>query len=208
MMLAEGMRVCMVALCDTKFHMPALSTQRQYWQWLYTAVGDYPHWLWVLANQPGHATQTIGEGDLAQFEPPPSIAGFPPALAALFNPHGDETPFTLPGWAFSAFCSKREDPNWWAEIGFSLATAVQLGANGRPGTHQATVLFEPPPSGRVDHPEWTSADKRRQMARMIAPKGIIGANHYSVNAADSLLYDESSPEWASLIEFIANLPNP
>ena len=138
--------------------------------------------------------------------PPPSIAGPPPLLAATYNPHEDEIPWTLPGWAFSCFCSKRNDPNWWTEGGgFSMVSAVQLGANGRPPTNQATVLFEPPPCGRPNHPEWTDPGKWRQFARSQCFKGTVGGNFYSDEDAQSLLYPPG-PVRDSAIEFLGNLP--
>ena len=200
MLTEEDMRACMVVLCDTATLMPDLQAMRNHWQWCYTAVGDQPHWTLVLANQIFHSTQAEALKDhYLEFEQPPSIAGFPPLLAARDNPNEDAHP-TLPPWDFSCFCSKRNEPFWWMEgSGLSMATIVH------DVTHAATVLFEPPPCGRPDHPEWADAGKWRQFARALCFEGTIGGNFYSDEDARSDLYLPGVVR-NSAVEMLGNIP--
>ena len=206
MCAAEQMRVCFIVFADTKFLMPDRNAQKAHWQRLYTHLAAEPNVTFVLVNQPGHHTQAISIGGIAEFEPPPPIAGFPALLAAPYNPHEDELPLAFPGWAFSCFCSKRNDPNWWAEAGgYSMATVVSIGAGDRPPTHQATVLFEPVPYGR--RPEWSDPDKARQFARSQAFKGTVGGNVYSDLDARSEVYPAGVVRDCA-VEYLGNLPQP
>ena len=133
-----------------------------------------------------------------EFERPPSIAGFPPLLAARDNPNEDAHP-TLPPWDFSCFCSKRPEPLWWMEgSGLSMATIVH------DVTLAATVLFEPPPCGR--RPEWTDAGKWRQFARALCFEGTIGGNAYSDYDARSEVYPHGVVR-NCMVEYLGNIPS-
>ena len=192
----ELLRVCFVVFCDTRSIMPDLATQRAHWERFYVTLGDKTNATLVLTNQPGHPSQAI---DVMAFAPPPSVAGFPPLLAARHNPLEDQRPIT-PAWAFSAFCGKRNDPNWFMEAGgLSMWTVV----NDLQGTHGVTVFFEPPPCGR--QAQWTDPGKWRQLARSLCFKGTAGGNFYSDQDARAEMY--AGVTHACALEYLGNIPN-
>ena len=192
----EGMRVCFIVFADTRTIMPDRATQQAHWQRVYTHLASEDTVTLVLANQPNHGTQAI---DPFAFAAPPSVGGFPAMLAARDNPLGDAVP-TLPPWGFSAFCSKRSEPNWYMEAGcVSMWTIVH------DHTHGPTILFEPPPCGR--RPEWTDPGKWRQLARSLCFNGTCGGNFYSDFDARSEVYPPGVVR-DSAVEFFGNIPLP
>jgi hypothetical protein len=198
----EGMRVCFTVFADTKVLMPDAGAQMAHWERVYTHLGGESNVTLLGVNQPGHSTQAI---DPFMLNEPPSVAGFPSLLAMRDNPMEDGMP-SAPPWKLSAFCSKRNDPHWWAEGGgFSMATATQIGHSGIPPTRGATVLFEPPPAGR--HPDWTDPGKWRQFGRSLSFKGTVGGNFYSDYDARSEVYPEGVVR-ACAVEFLGNIPQP
>lgn len=196
----EEMRLCLIVFADTKLIMPDQPSQLAHWQRVYTHLGAESHVTLVLANQPGHHTQSI---DVMAFQPPPSVAGFPPLLAARENPLEDNPP-RLPPWSFAAFCTKRNDPNWFMEAGCGSMWYTVNGFGSYPGTHCPTVVFESVPFGR--RPEWTDPNKARQFGRSCCFRGTIGANAYSDYDARSELYPAGLVR-DCVTEMLGNLPD-
>lgn len=196
--LEEGMRVCVVVLCDTAGR--DLAWMRAHWQRWYVSLGDKPNVTFVLANQAGHPSQGMSEADLETFERTQPVAGFPAALCAKNNPFEDN-PVPRNHWDFSAFCAKRNDPNWFMEAGcVSMWTVVHDQA------HAPAVLFEPIRCGDK-YPESKDPGKWRQLGRSLCFKGTVGGNFYSDDNAQARPY-AAGVVHDSAVEFLGNIPLP
>jgi hypothetical protein len=196
----EGLQLCHVVFCDTATLMPDLGSMLAHWERYLVTLGDRPD-LFVIANQPGHPSQS-GQLDPRVFSKP---ASFPQLLCARNNPMEDANPL-LPPMDFSCYCCSR-DPNRWMTIGSSMAYVI----NGWPGTldqwpgvHGPSVLFEP---WHARPNQWTSDPGLwRQIARSLCFQQNIGGNFYSDQCAQSQVL--SGIERNCAVEYLGNIPTP
>lgn len=210
----EGMRLQFVVLCDTASLMPDLGAQKAHWERFLVTLGDKTNVSFVVANQPGHPTQTIRPEDTATYTKPSS---FQQLLCARNNPFETDNP-VMPPMDFSLYCSSRDGHLGYVEVGSSMWYVV----NGWPtdpaawgGTRQVSVLFEP---ARIEagtqwgwdaRPSngWDDPGKWRQLGRSLCFKGTGGGNIYSRHGVNADLL--TSPVIrACYVEFLGNIPNP
>lgn len=196
----KRVRICFVVFCDTRSLMPDRASQIAHWERVLTTLGDKTNVTFVAVNQPGHPTQSC---DPMDFNPLPR---FPGLLCARDNPMESANP-TVPPLDFSCYCSSRNYPQGFVEVGSSMWYVVngwEDHGNVWVGSHQVSVLFEPLHCRVTD---WTgNPGVWRQLARSLTFQGTGGGNMYS----DAL--SQAQPlvgiERACAVEFLGNLPTP
>lgn len=176
--------------------MPNLQDQKDHWKRLIVTVGDKDNVMFVVANQPGHSSQTIKPIHTIEFDVP-QVGDFPKMLFARNNPMEAANP-VLPAGDFSCACTKRREPFAYAEIGFSMHTYVHGNVSGTwTGTKQPTILLEP---YKIEK-SWTlDPGKAKVLARQTgAAKGSGGGNIWTHN--DRMCVPYSGLERLCAIEF-------
>jgi hypothetical protein len=201
------LRVCFVVLCDTRALMPDFNTQLAHWERFIVTLGDKTNVTCLVANQPGHPSQTITPAQTAVFTVP-IVGGFPPILCARDNPMESANP-VLPPLDFTCYCSSRHPSKGFVEVGSSMWYVV----NGWPdnpsawrGTHRASILFEPARIEQDPSNGWDDPGKWRQLARSLAFKGTCGGNIYSRQGRDADVF--TGRIRACAVEYLGNIPNP
>lgn len=198
----ESIRIQWVVLCDTRVLMPNLSAQLAHWERFLVTLGDKTNVTFLLANQPGHPSQTITPAQTLYFGKP---SGFTHLLCSRGNPFESANP-VVPPMDFSCYCSSRRGHFGYVEVGSSMWYVV----NGWPddlsswgGTHQASILFEP---ARIEVDNgWADPGKWRQLARSLAFKGTAGANIYSRQGRNAEILTGITRD--SYVEFLGNIPH-
>lgn len=198
----QDMRICFVVFCDTATLMPDRASMEAHYERFLVTLGDKTNVTFVGVNQPGHHTQSRDCNPL-RFSKPPS---FPSLLCARDNPLEQGNP-TLPAQDFSCYCSRRDYPKGYIEVGSSMFYVVEGWADAGivwQGSHQASVLFEPLHCRPHD---WTgSPGVWRQLARSLAFAGTAGGNFYSDQCSQAALLTDV--ERMCAVEFCGNLPTP
>ena len=198
----EDMRVCFVVLCDTRALMPDLASQLAHWERFLVTLGDKTNVSFVVANQPGHPSQTITREQTTLFNAP---TGFPQLLCSRMNPHESANP-VLPPMDFSCYCSSRQGHFGYVEVGSSIWYIVNGWPDNFimwPGTHQVSVLFEP---ARIEIGNgWDDPGKWPQLARSLCFEGTGGGNIYSRQNRNAEPYTGVTHDCA--VEFLGNIPN-
>jgi hypothetical protein len=212
----EGMRLQWVVLADTRPTavwldtpgtwpgMPDLGSQLAHWERFLVTLGDFNNVTFIVANQPGHPSQTITPAQTTQFVVP-QVGDFPKLLAARNNPFEDSNP-TLPPMDFSCYCSSRRYPKGVAELGYSMWNVIHgwQEISKWSGTRQVSILFEPP---RISEGNgWDDPGRWRQMARSLCYYGVGGGNVYSDQDRFGLPFTGVTRDCA--VEFLGNIPNP
>ena len=199
----ESIRLQWVVLCDTRELMPDLNSQIAHWERFLTHLGAAYNCTFVVANQPGHDSQTITRADTRLF-----LKAFSHQLCSRDNPHESENP-VLPPMDFSCYCSSRDPYKGYVEVGSSMWYVVHgwpkpEGNQTWDGTQQVSILFEPYRIEASPSNGWDDPGKARQLARSLAFEGTGGGNCYSRQGRNAEVFTGVTRD--CYVEYLGNIP--